>query len=336
MKKVMFAAAAIAAGVALAEVQSANVVGYQNSTVLNSSKLVTATFIKVDGSEKKLGDYVPSSAKLTLDRFTGSNFYLNFYNAKGAQRKVADDTEIARLWPAAIEDATIKDKVVSLTYYYKETTKGTPDADIGWYLVADRSTRKYPLNDYVLKDGDGFLMSVGSAHGTAEGQGVTLVYSGAVDPEATPIRVMNASELTGNMTPTTVKLGQMVPSSAKLTLDRFTGSNFYLNFYNAKGAQRKVADDAEIARLWPAAIEDATIKDKVVSLTYYYKETTKGTPDADIGWYLVADRSTRKYPLNNYELKSSDGFLMSVGSAHGTAEGQGVTLEFPSALPAAK
>ena len=298
--------------------------------------LVTPTFIKVDGADKKLGDYVPSSAKLALAKFSSGNFYLNFYAANGAQRLVKNDTQITTMYPDAATDAAVMNAAVSITYYYKETTKGIPDADIGWYLTNDRSTRKYRLNDYVLKDGDGFLMYAGSAHGTDAGQGVTLVYSGAVDNEATPVTVLNKMALTGNMTPTAVKLGQMVPSSAKLALAKFSSGNFYLNFYAPNGAQRLVKDDTQITTMYPDAATDAAVMNAAVSITYYYKETTKGIPDADIGWYLTNDRSTRKYRLDNYVLNPSDGFLMYAGSAHGTEDGQGVTLEFPSALPAAK
>ena len=53
----MFAAAAIAAGVAVADVTSANIVGYQNKTPDTSFKFVGPNFIQCDGTEDlTLGD----------------------------------------------------------------------------------------------------------------------------------------------------------------------------------------------------------------------------------------------------------------------------------------
>ena len=63
MKKLMLAAAAIAAGVAVADVTSANVVGYANDGLSAGKwKPVCSQFIKIgtDGAEMKLKDLVPN------------------------------------------------------------------------------------------------------------------------------------------------------------------------------------------------------------------------------------------------------------------------------------
>ena len=64
MKKLMFAAAAIAAGVAVADISSANVVGYQNRAAEKSGwNLIAGTF-KTIGKEKSamtLADAVGNS-----------------------------------------------------------------------------------------------------------------------------------------------------------------------------------------------------------------------------------------------------------------------------------
>ena len=56
MKKLMFAAAAIAAGVAVADVTSANVVGYQNQTMeLVNSTMAGGSFVTVGSTNQKFG-----------------------------------------------------------------------------------------------------------------------------------------------------------------------------------------------------------------------------------------------------------------------------------------
>ena len=51
MKKLMFAAAAIAAGVAVADVTSANIVGYMNQETSEGSALVTSPFVRINDTE---------------------------------------------------------------------------------------------------------------------------------------------------------------------------------------------------------------------------------------------------------------------------------------------
>ena len=60
MKKLMFAAAAIAAGVAVADVTSANIVGYQTKTIetANQQEMVGATFVSVGGTALDIQDIV--------------------------------------------------------------------------------------------------------------------------------------------------------------------------------------------------------------------------------------------------------------------------------------
>ena len=60
MKKLVTAACALVAGLAMADgVESANVVGYQNLQSA-SFQLVTPNFVKMDGTSWKLSDLVPA------------------------------------------------------------------------------------------------------------------------------------------------------------------------------------------------------------------------------------------------------------------------------------
>ena len=64
MKKLVTAACALVAGMAMAQVQSANIVGYQDFTGLGSFNLTVATFLPIgtDGSTMTLGNIVGNSA----------------------------------------------------------------------------------------------------------------------------------------------------------------------------------------------------------------------------------------------------------------------------------
>ena len=65
MKKLMFAAAAIAAGVAVADVTSANVVGYQTYTLVPGLNMISDAFLKVDGEGKILiNDLIPNQKEV--------------------------------------------------------------------------------------------------------------------------------------------------------------------------------------------------------------------------------------------------------------------------------
>ena len=92
MKKLMFAAAAIAAGVAMADITSANVVGYQNIEVKNGFNMIALNFQPVDGTEEiAIQDLINNKEGLiagqgaaTADQiqvWDGSAFTVYFYRA---------------------------------------------------------------------------------------------------------------------------------------------------------------------------------------------------------------------------------------------------------------
>ena len=310
MKKLMFAAAAIAAGVAVADVTSANVVGYQNIvTGSDVGRITTMTFDKIAGVNRTLGEFTPVRVSGT-QKFRNNNYTLTFYNASGNQRKVMEDTEIARLWPDALLDSTISNKAVVVAWNPDESAAGPA----GWYLANDYSNKKYPLKDYVLSDADGFRVTVAKAFA----EGVYLTCSGEVCPEIKTIRIpAGQNTLIGNPTPADVTLGSLTPTRVS-GKQAFRNNNFTLTFYDTKGNQRKVCDDTEIKRLWPAAQFDAAISNKAVVVAFVEND----------GWYLANDYSSKNYKLNNYTLKPGDGFkVYAVTGFTG-----GLDLHFPTPI----
>ena len=93
MKKLIFAAAAIAAGVAMADVTSSNVVGYQNIAINPGFNMIAFNFQPMDGTEDiKIADFVQNKDELVAGTNTGdsdqiqvwdgSTFTTYFYKAK--------------------------------------------------------------------------------------------------------------------------------------------------------------------------------------------------------------------------------------------------------------
>ena len=93
MKKLMFATAAIAAGVAMADITSANVVGYQNITINPGFNMIAFNFQPVEGGEdisiqdfvQNKGDLVAGATVNTSDQiqvWDGTQFDIYYYKAK--------------------------------------------------------------------------------------------------------------------------------------------------------------------------------------------------------------------------------------------------------------
>ena len=134
MKKLMFAAAAIAAGVAVADVTSANGVGYQDKAAAKEGwNLICGTFEKVDGSAMTLADAKPNAAFSWMFGDT-----IQFLDDGGGTRVREDG------YPAM--------------YLYLTTLDGAP-AD-GWYQMDQAMMGMFvPADevDSVLTAGDAFV-----------------------------------------------------------------------------------------------------------------------------------------------------------------------------------
>ena len=107
------------------------------------------TFINVSGSDTKLGEFKPVSKSDTLVDY--GNFNLTMIGTDGNPRYVKDDDQIKKLKNA---ESIIKDygtKTMQIVWVKDKAA---------WYISADSSGkyRKYPLTDYVIPAGEGFLV----------------------------------------------------------------------------------------------------------------------------------------------------------------------------------
>ena len=271
---------------------------------------------------RKMGDLKPVSdySYAYPEDFDRSNFYFNFYDGEGSQRKLGNDPWIMANCPKAATD--YPNGVVQIYWDGEEE---------GWFLTCDSSAQAYPMANYPLDNANGFLESVGSDFGeedeTEDNPGVKLTFSGSVDKLPTPVKAINTKILTGNMTPVTVKLSEITVSTEYTYAypEDFDRSNFYLNFYDGEGSQRKLKDDPWIMANCPKAATD--YPNGVVQIYWDGEEQ---------GWFLTCDSNAKAYPMANYELKSGDGFLMNVGSDFGEEDeiedNPGVTLTIPAAI----
>ena len=77
MKKLMFVAAALTAGFAMAEIQSSNIVGYSQSTLQNGFTMVTPQFVDCTGAQMDVQDLVATGTKVV------DNVKIQFLNSFG-------------------------------------------------------------------------------------------------------------------------------------------------------------------------------------------------------------------------------------------------------------
>ena len=83
MKKLMIAAAAMAAGVAIADVTSANIVGYNNITLNKEYTLMTLTFEKVSGGSMTINEAFPFCDAMTCAQANTGADNVQVMNAGG-------------------------------------------------------------------------------------------------------------------------------------------------------------------------------------------------------------------------------------------------------------
>ncbi len=187
MKKLMFVAtAALCAAVGFADVESANVVGYQNKELTGSYayNLSVATFRAVD---------------------------------KDTEKMVLGDIAASADWMAGADEVKtlLANGAVDKAYSYVGVTDAAEwGCPAGWYLTADLNDDSIvdltPLckNNDPLPLGNGLLVLVGSAS-------TTLTYAGEVLTADQPIALKSsyAYNITGNVSPVDITLGDITASA---------------------------------------------------------------------------------------------------------------------------
>ena len=184
MKKLMFAAAAIAAGVAVADISSANVVGYQDKAAAKEGwNLICGTFEKVDGTAMTIADAKPNAA---FSWMYGDN--IQFLDDGGGTRQRDDG------YPAV--------------YGYFTTTDGAP-AD-GWYQN-DQATM---MGVFAEPEDEDFSYGAGVVAQTFD-KTAGFMFSGAVHKGApTIIAAKEGWNIIGNPTPCDLTLTDVTPNAA--------------------------------------------------------------------------------------------------------------------------
>ena len=305
----MFAVAAVTAGICCADVTSSNVVGYQAKKVGTSAggikygelNMMAPTFITVGKQTVRLGD-------IQYKNFSTGNSPLQFLNAYGATAKVTADLIGAE---AYAEFGDVDAVFINVT---KE------DADeyelpAGWYLPDDwEGDGAFPMNDVILKKGQGFVLDVNDAN-------LEVTYAGQVD-EGEEFEISlpyNYGELNvmGNVTPVDLVLGD-------IAYNNFSTGNSPLQFLNAYGATAKVTADLIGEE---AFAEFGAVEAVFICVT---KE------DADeyelpAGWYLPDDwEGDGAFPMNGVKIPAGQAFVVDVNDGS-------LIITIPSALaPKAK
>ena len=188
MKKLMFAAAAMAAGIAMADVTSANIVGYQNlATEMNESPSIGMTFLPVAGGETfKLGSVKAVDFDIDFDMLqkldANTTAPIGFYAY--CSKELADEIALG-------EDGG---------------KAGDCDNLIGWWDTFNGSLgdEDYRMDNEDIDNGQAFLGLMTS------GNNVKLVTSGEAPVVSTSIFTdMNESPFIASYIPRTLKLKQI-------------------------------------------------------------------------------------------------------------------------------
>ena len=309
MKKLMCAVAALTAGICCADVTSANVVGYQTMKGGNNAgdikigekNTMCPTFLTVGKEQVRLGD-------IQYKNFSTGTSPLQLLNAYGATAKVTPELIGAEAFDAF---PTAYAEFINVT----EEDADEYDLPAGWYLPDDwEGDGAYPMNDVLLKKGQGFVIQANDAN-------LEVTYAGQVEAgeEFEIALAFNVGEknVLGNITPVDLVLGDVVYKN-------FSTGTSPLQFLNAYGATAKVTEEmigAEAFAAFPTAYAE------FINVT----EEDADEYDLPAGWYLPDDwEGDGAYPMNGVNLPAGQAFVVQVNDAE-------LIITIPSALkPAAK
>lgn len=270
---------------------------------LDELNVMTPTFLAVGQEKVRLGDI-----KLSGCKTFGSQ--LQLLNQYGATAKATEEL----VGKAAMEAFPGHN---ALFVFVTDDEAGEYDLPGGWYYNEDfwEGDGDFPMNDVLLKKGQGFVLQAGDA-------GMKITYSGAVDPgeEGEISLPYNLDELNimGNITPVDLTLGDIVLGGCKTF-----GSQ--LQFLNQYGATAKATEEMVGAEAM-AAFPNHN------ALFVFVTEEEAGEYDLPGGWYYNEDfwEGDGDFPMNGVKLPAGKGFVLQAGDA-------GMTIQLPSALaPKAK
>ena len=266
-KLVIAAAMALALSPAVrADVTSANVVGYQNHALTPLYNFSVSTFERVDGSAAKLGD-IKCNENVSL---SGTDFQLLDDNGATATIKVD-----------GLGD------VLAIFWYVPADIAEGAGIDPGWYLMYDDEVQPdYPMNDFELPFGQGYLMNCGD-------NDAAVIYSGAVRATDFPRELTPLYNFLGNCSPVDLTLGDFVCN------ENVSLSGTDLQILDDNGA----TDTIEVEGLG-----------EVLAIFWYVPADIAEGAGIDPGWYLMYDDEVQPdYPMNDFPIPAGQGFLMNCG-----------------------
>ena len=208
------------------------------------------------------------------------------------------------------EDLGVTTDTVAMTFQYAsaaECAEWDDGTTPGWYLLVDENAL-YNMNDITVDAGKGFLFKPGEPNAQVQS-------AGAVVTEDTALSAMVGGEynLTGNITPANIELGDIVGQNTG-----WGGS--IIMFLNANGGTKKMALTAQQK-------EDMGITTDTVAMTFQYAsaaECAEWDDGTTPGWYLLADENAL-YNMNDIPVVAGEGFLFKPGEPN-------ATLVIPGAL----
>ena len=285
MKKLMFVAAAMAAGLSFADVTSANVVGYANDTLTSTQwKPVCSQFLKIgskDGSDMKLGELIPG----------------------GGWTYGSDSIKVLTKAATLDFDAVYLPEWASLTKAQQRaaTSAGRTEGnwEAGWYVYTTKPDYTACKNDYPLPFGTCILVysTTTGAYITSNGE--------VVQPEDQQIVTKLVStewKFVGNCTPVARTLKDFVPGNGW-----------------AYGS-----DSIKILTKAATLDFDAVYLPEWASLTKAQQRaaTSAGRAEGnwEAGWYVYTTKPDYTACKNDYPIVAGAGFL-----AYSTTTGATIT-----------
>ena len=180
MKKLMIAMAAMTAGVAMADVTSANIVGYAGNNLVNGFKAIAPSFVNIAEKDGVKGFYLTQVTPSGADKHTSTENLL--------QLQILDPSGVAS---------------ANYVYHKGDTTRAYKNFD-GWYYG---TTAIKPENDVFFPVGTGFWVS-----GT---EALTITTSGEVVQDSLQCDLVDGFRLVANPFPVVTKLTNVIPSGAE-------------------------------------------------------------------------------------------------------------------------
>ena len=284
--------------------------GYQTTetgsdSVMKSKEqnMMAPTFLRVGQENVRLGD-------IKLSGCSHFDSVLQFLNPYGATAKATGEMVGKEAMEAYPNHS-------AAFVFVTDEEAGEYDLPGGWYFREDfwEDDGLFPMNDVILKKGQGFLLS-------AQDIGMKVTYSGAVDPgvEGEISLPYNSKEqnMMGNCTPVDLVLGDVVLGGC----DHFDSVLQFLNPYGATAKATEEMVGKEAMEAYP----------NHSAAFVFVTEDEAGEYDLPGGWYFREDfwEDDGLFPMNGVKLPAGKAFLLSTQDI-------GMTIQIPSALkPTAK